>query len=289
MIPKTFVPLNFVCSVRLKDTSDPWQQRLELAQTADELRARLEDQALEVNKVEAYDFNTWLAAARQATQDACAAIESGQKYSFKENIWGGLRDYLFRLFDGKCAYCEGKRGGVTPGSVEHYRPKGRVIGADNHPGYYWLAYEVTNYLPGCTTCNGKKSNHFPLKNEDKRVRMPTDSLEEEIPLLINPYKLLLTDRHFSFSILWEQGEEFKAKLVMAKAHSPEGATTIEFLDLNREDLRTARAEVLNQVMLAIKEEFLRREKRVLKELQEGRREFSRACLAGVEEISHRGG
>lgn len=88
MIPKTFVPPNFVCSVRLKDTSDPWQQRLELAQTADELRARLEDQALEVNKVEAYDFNTWLAAARQATQDACAAIESGQKYSFKENIWG---------------------------------------------------------------------------------------------------------------------------------------------------------------------------------------------------------
>jgi hypothetical protein len=45
----------------------------------------------------------------------------------------------------------------------------------------------------------------------------------------------------------------------------------------------SRAEVLNQVLLALKEEFLRRDKRVLKDLQAGRREFSMACLAGVHE------
>lgn len=289
MIPKTFVPPNFTCRVRLKETSDPWVKRLERADTAKNLTARLNEDGFEVTDVKDYDFTTWQAAAKLATEEACAAIADGTEYSFRESVWEGLRDYLFRLFDGKCAYCEGKRGGVTPGSVEHYRPKGRVSGAESHPGYYWLAYDVTNYLPGCTSCNGKKSNHFPLKNEDERVCVPTDPLTKETPLLLNPYALSPTDRHISFVITWAPGNDWTAKLVVARAESPEGATSMRYLDLNREDLRTARAEVLNQVMLALKEEFLRRDKRVLQELRAGRREFSMACLTGVEELQRNGG
>ena len=237
-----------------------------------------------------FDFKTWEDDAEAATKEACRAIEAGEDYEFQDSIWSELRDYLFRLFDGKCAYCEGKRGGVTPGSVEHYRPKGRVIEAKNWDrGYYWLAYSVENYLPGCTTCNGKKSNHFPLKVENDRVRSPGVPLSTEAPLLLNPYLLDPNESHLSFMVTWQTGGDWQAKLVMAKAESPEGAASIKCMDLNREDLRTGRAEVLNQVLLALKEEFLRKDKQVVRELSEGRREFSMACLAAVKEIQQKGG
>lgn len=291
MIAKTFVPPNFVCRVRPKDTAERPQRRLERADKAEDLRARLEGAGYEVLDIAAYDFKTWEDAAKLETEAACRAIEAGEEYEFNDGIWTGLRDYLFRLFDGKCAYCEGKRGGVTPGSVEHYRPKGRVIEArDWERGYYWLAYDVTNYLPGCTTCNGKKSNHFPLQNEDDRARLPSDPLKKEAPLLLNPYLLSPEARHLSFVITWDdQQTDWKAKLVWVKAESPEGTASIKYLDLNREDLRTERAEVLNQVLLAIQNEFLRRDRRVVGELREGRREFSVACLAGGQEVQQGGG
>jgi hypothetical protein len=103
-------------------------------------------------------------------------------------------------FHSKCAYCESgvNRAGYYL-TVDHYRPKGKLMDDRSHPGYYWLGYEWSNLLPACPICNSKKSTHFPIQG--KRLTGPpvnngdldwncckVDSpvhLEEE-PLLLHP-------------------------------------------------------------------------------------------------------
>src|SRR6185295_18181901 len=70
-------------------------------------------------------------------------------------------------FRGRCVYCETNITDFQHGDIEHFRPKKGVTDegdqpvvipmADGknmeHPGYYWLAYQWTNLLPSCITCN----------------------------------------------------------------------------------------------------------------------------------------
>src|ERR1700690_2130973 len=59
-----------------------------------------------------------------------------------------------------CAYCGMSTNGLD---VEHFRPKGSIRNDQAHKGYWWLAYEVSNYLLGCTVCNrNRKKTSFPL-------------------------------------------------------------------------------------------------------------------------------
>jgi uncharacterized protein (TIGR02646 family) len=75
------------------------------------------------------------------------------------------------IYNRKCAFCELKPLGSPP-QVEHYRPKDKVNGIV-HTGYYWLAYEWSNLLLICATCNSTKGNHFPIVNVASRVMAPT--------------------------------------------------------------------------------------------------------------------
>ena len=132
------------------------------------------------------------------------AAGGGAGYEFKREIYGAeiVRAALDALFYGKCGYCEYKltRAQID---VDHYRPKGRVAEAEDHPGYYWLAYDWTNLIPACIFCNqsrkeraefpasGKlpvsgKADSFPLVDENIRARSPLDDISLEEPLLLNP-------------------------------------------------------------------------------------------------------
>src|SRR5262245_43420933 len=57
------------------------------------------------------------------------------------------------LFHGKCAYCESSYRAVDSRDVEHFRPKGGVTEAPEHPGYWWLAASWSSLLPSCPPCN----------------------------------------------------------------------------------------------------------------------------------------
>jgi hypothetical protein len=63
---------------------------------------------------------------------------------------------LDKLFKRKCAYCETKYEATAARDVEHFRPKGAVAKAPQHPGYWWLAAEWTNLLPSCPACNQRR-------------------------------------------------------------------------------------------------------------------------------------
>jgi len=98
-----------------------------------------------------------------------------------------VRGALLAMQGWVCAYC-----GVDleqhAFDVEHFRPKGNVTDDPGHEGYWWLAYEFSNYLLSCTACNQKqKIDKFPLLPGGVRATAATrDQVKTELRALIDP-------------------------------------------------------------------------------------------------------
>jgi len=236
-----------------------------------------------VKRVDPYDFEQkWRRKATARKDAVMTAIAAGEKYDFSKNsIWGDLKDYLFDLFDENCAYCECSLKAGSFGAVEHYRPKSPVVGVPGHPGYYWLAFEVHNYLPTCTQCNTAKSNRFPLADGSPRATAEGEEALEH-PLLLNPFSLVKATDHLRFV-----NPKIDAKVgPMAKGVTDEGKESVELLRLNRPDLMTDR---LLEQERAVVDYFATRRlgirpNPVIQQLAAGKRPFSAAALAAVESL-----
>jgi hypothetical protein len=97
---------------------------------------------------------------------------------------------------GKCWYCE-TRQDRSDDAVDHFRPKGKIFEEKDHSGYWWLAFDHTNFRYSCTYCNshrvdvasnesGGKQDHFPLMLSGVRAHGPKDSLDAEKHVLLDP-------------------------------------------------------------------------------------------------------
>ncbi len=74
-----------------------------------------------------------------------------------------VRGALYAFNGRACGYCARDLPGNDRGDVDHFRPKGNVVDAPTHGGYWWLAYTFTNYVLSCSICNRTlKRDHFPL-------------------------------------------------------------------------------------------------------------------------------
>jgi uncharacterized protein (TIGR02646 family) len=147
----------------------------------------------------------------RATKVLCGAVErrggwhppkteTGRKklksaFDFDKDIYGhkDVKNALIAMQHGKCAYCESSFLHVSPGDVEHFRPKAgyrqEVKSELSVPGYYWLAYQWENLLLSCEECNRRhKANWFPLKNPARRRTLDhrTTDLTVEQPLFLDP-------------------------------------------------------------------------------------------------------
>jgi hypothetical protein len=111
-------------------------------------------------------------------------------------IWAELKNEMANLSSGKCWYCE-SRENRSDMVVDHFRPKGEVKECATHKGYWWLAFDPTNYRFACNLCNSLheneaaakalgKSTHFPLLDEGTRVFEPSGNLENERLSLLDP-------------------------------------------------------------------------------------------------------
>jgi hypothetical protein len=219
-------------------------------------------------------WERWRVRARAATH--ALVTNPPDPIVINDDLYKEGRDAILKLFFGKCAYCESQ---ITAdqwrGDVDHFRPKKRVtdengevvrVGQNPHPGYFWLAYEWTNLLPACASCNrpgtdsdgsrGGKWDRFPI--EGTRAVRPGDSLSSEDALLIDPYMDEPSD-HLAF--------DPATGLVAGK--TKKGTRTIEILKLNREGLlglrkRIAKGagddyrECVNALMRGDQEEFVSR-------------------------------
>jgi len=172
-------------------------------------------------------------------QEHCAAHAAGEReFPFDTNIYGHakVKRALVEMHHGKCCYCESYVRHITPGTIDHYRPKAasqQSAGSSLiRPGYYWLAYEWENLLFACPECNQTKRNRFPIRDATRRALSHLDSLAQEDALLINPAEdnpaeLISFREEFAFPV----------------DDNLRGHTTIEVLELNdRKDLVDRRRE-----------------------------------------------
>jgi uncharacterized protein (TIGR02646 family) len=206
-------------------------------------------------------------AERAAIKARIDAGESPPGELFQAYKHHDVQTALYRLFKGKCAYCESDIGAPNGSEIEHYRPKKKVTGADGHKGYWWLASVWTNLLPSCTGCNqGRKQhivtsetteaeylamvaapakkvsgklNHFPIAGQ--RCCCPDDDLGLEEPLLIDP-----TIRDPRNDLAWSFSTLFSIVLpaVNDNNESAHGLATIQVCGLNRLKLVGSRTAVL---------------------------------------------
>lgn len=112
----------------------------------------------------------------------------------RARVWGKAADALAAASNDKCWYCE-KRQVRSDMPVDHFRPKGRVHEAGQHPGYWWLAFDWRNLRLSCTFCNsrrrdvrtgkvGGKHDYFPILEPPPRQAGATDPHDR--PALLDP-------------------------------------------------------------------------------------------------------
>ncbi len=120
--------------------------------------------------------------------------------------WSAFKPNFIEKFGDKCWYSEVPRIG-TDFDVDHFRPKGAVkidkthyaerIDAagvsEQHPGYWWLAFDVRNYRYSCIEANrprgeGGKHDYFPLTDEATRIwnKGPISNCATEAITLLDP-------------------------------------------------------------------------------------------------------
>ncbi len=151
----------------------------------------------------------WLARAEERTD---SFINAG-RYNERSGIWSEIKSLYMRLQHNKCAYCEriladGGLGGTIEHDLEHFRPKNSVpkwpsrriaderdidydfeTGDSLANGYYWLAYDPSNYCTSCKKCNSPlKKNYFPVAGPRGSIGNgnPDQLNETEKPFLLNP-------------------------------------------------------------------------------------------------------
>jgi hypothetical protein len=140
---------------------------------------------------------TLRARLEQATARLLAMQDENQRKDFIEansGLWREVRPALAKICgrnenDCKCWYCESKGPGFTH-HVDHFRPKLRVKNTrePEEPGYWWLAFECGNLRLSCQRCNtgGGKRDQFPLAPSSPRITEPSEDLEQESRLLLDP-------------------------------------------------------------------------------------------------------
>ena len=143
-------------------------------------------------------------------------------------IWKNFKPAFVAAQHGKCGYCEFDIAGNAHGDLEHYAPK---------VAYPELAYRWDNYLYACDVCNQvHKGDRFPTAAAPPPGARPAVSLADgRFPLLLHPMDPDTDPAdHLSF-------DEFGQ--ISARDGSDRGWHTIDVCALDRESLRTKRAEL----------------------------------------------
>ena len=210
------------------------------------------------------NFETVVKKARTAVENA---VGSNTAPKFSE-VWGEFKAAFSAAQHGRCGYCDQGVIGTQDGDVEHYAPKSKVsmLGQDEATwgteapnlakvkgrkpvelsagGYWWLAYEWSNYLLACANCNRKwKGTIFPIKEPPPRTVPPGNGIAET-SLLLNPFEGPDPAKHLRFD---ESGA------VAPLRGSKRGLETIKTVGLNRPSLHLNRGQAVQDTLEVVRE------------------------------------
>lgn len=138
--------------------------------------------------------NDWNTALAQENLNAISLeLKEVARLAFtkrNERHWrdNRVRNWLLSQFENKCWYSEA-RDSVSPIHVEHFRPKSSASDdetTEEAEGYWWLAFDWTNYRIGGHFLNSKKGNYFPLHNAVRATACGEIPIIAESPIIIDP-------------------------------------------------------------------------------------------------------
>jgi len=133
----------------------------------------------------------WVTEAENILKQLEAAPDKAARDAIidgNDEVWKKLRSWLLSLSHDKCWYSEA-RDVFSVLEVEHYRPKTwvkRKPKAVQKDGYWWLAFDWSNYRMCGKMGNAKKGVFFPLSAASLECTYGGLSIENEIPLLLDP-------------------------------------------------------------------------------------------------------
>jgi len=197
-------------------------------------------------------------------------IDNGNKPEISKALWGRFKAEFAAAQLDRCGYCECNVIAGHRGDVEHFRPKNdvrRFTGAPGEEGsqiphcaslkgrtpelfseigYWWLAYDWTNYLLSCTVCNQDwKGNLFPVQEPPDRTKPPTElTAAAEVALLLNPFGPLDPAAHLKFN------EDGSVEPVLGSQH---GMETIRTVGLYRTALVQERSDATQRAFQNVRE------------------------------------
>lgn len=136
------------------------------------------------------EFQKWDAKAKKLIEALKSAPDmEARKKIIDDNktVWGELKEWLLSLSNQRCWFSEAEDC-FTHWDVEHFRPKKTAKSEDGteYDGYWWLAFDWTNFRICGNVGNRKKGTYFPLQDESKRVSSPDDDYRYEPYLLLDP-------------------------------------------------------------------------------------------------------
>ena len=149
-----------------------------------------------------------------------------KRYEFDTKFYSMLKKDLYKIFQGKCVYCE-KPIEPREADVESFRPRKEAKNIDDKISddhYWWLFYEWRNYYLSCSHCNRFKGTWFPVKGKRTKIGAKYESVIKENYLLLDP---CIDEGHLHIEVL-ENGT--------ARGLTERGNLTIEILKLNRDEL-----------------------------------------------------
>jgi len=137
---------------------------------------------IELPNVLPLDIQAWKQKSDDFTALILAEDDIAEKHKLidkHKNHWRfpDLVKWLSDINFEKCWYTETKFGGDYQ-EVEHYRPKKGTRNSDGkehatHSGYYWLAFELSNYRLCKSRPNRKKGTFFlSLMSDLEQIQIP---------------------------------------------------------------------------------------------------------------------
>ena len=236
----------------------------------------------------------WLERADLITKQLLISIGNSKIHEIIDNnqtLWGELKDVLLKLSNDKCWYSESKDN-YSYLHVDHFRPKKAAIGNDkkDYGGYWWLAFNWTNYRICGGVGNVNKRDKFAVLRN--KANTPFDVWEDEIIYLLDPCE--------ESDVLKITFNCFGEIMPIQKTgwHYEQADYTIKCLKLNSKKLKEARKDVwlkcstlVDEIQKLMQEESLnssaykkgqiQENLKRLKEFVKSKSEFSataRACL-----------
>ena len=141
-------------------------------------------------------WDIWLTKSQKLVAELAALEAAGKRGERNALIdansahWSELKGWLLALSSGKCWFSEAKEL-FSHYDVEHFRPKKEAKDLDGklRDGYWWMAFDYTNFRVCGNVGNRKKGGWFPLKKGSLCSTYSCRCEESETCFLLDPINI----------------------------------------------------------------------------------------------------